>query len=201
MVVNRNIIFLCFLIVCGLTQVLVIIESVIVKKKGGGVVKWWLYQRILEKYQHFNTFDTGIVNEQWAILKTSTLVNYVFFLFLKWIFELFKTFVGRFDWRKHINMDDTIPFWVIVRSGRWNVMNHIPTMGRPYLVVVVRGILLPRVILRRERRHYHKWISIFVWHQFRGGVIPLYWKWVFIWPYMGTPKHRRFLGKHKMCLT
>jgi hypothetical protein len=33
--VNKNISSLCFLIVCGFTQVLVIIESVIVKKKGG----------------------------------------------------------------------------------------------------------------------------------------------------------------------
>jgi hypothetical protein len=31
--------------------------------------------------------------------------------------------------------------------------------GGPYLVVGVRGILLPWVILRRERRHDHIWIS------------------------------------------
>jgi hypothetical protein len=30
-------------------------------------------------------------------------------------------------------MDVTLPFWVIMHSGRWNVMN--PTMGGPYLVV------------------------------------------------------------------
>jgi hypothetical protein len=34
-----------------------------------------------------------------------------------------------FDWWKHINMDVTLPFWVIMRSGRRNVMNHIPTRG------------------------------------------------------------------------
>ena len=28
------------------------------EKKGGIYVNWW----ILERYQHFNTFDTGIVN-------------------------------------------------------------------------------------------------------------------------------------------
>jgi len=55
------------------------------------------------------------------------------------------------------------PFWVIVRSGRRNVMNHIASR--------VRGFFLPWVILRR--RHDHIWISIFLWRQFRGmGLCP-----------------------------
>jgi hypothetical protein len=45
-----------------------------------------------------------------------------------------------------------------MRSGRRNVMNHIATKGGQYLVVGVRGILLPRVIVRREGRHDHIWI-------------------------------------------
>jgi len=30
---------------------------------------------------------------------------------------------------ENINMDDTLPFWVIMRSGRRNVMNHIASRG------------------------------------------------------------------------
>ena len=41
-------------------------------------------------------------------------------------FSLFDLLVV-FDWWTHINSDATLPFWVIMRSGRWNVMNHIPT--------------------------------------------------------------------------
>ena len=75
------------------------------------------------------------------------------------------------------------PFWVIMRSRRWNVMN--PTKGGPYLVVVVRGILLPWVILRREGRHDHIWISnLFVTSVPVSGVMPLYGIWAgstYIW--------------------
>ena len=67
--------------------------------------------------------------------------------------------------------------------------------GGPYLVVGVRGILLPRVILRREGCHDHIWISIFfLWRQLRGGTMPLYGKSMCLWPYMGTPQRHRFLG-------
>ena len=44
--------------------------------------------------------------------------------------------------------------------------------GGPYLVVGVRGILLPWVTLRREGRHDHIWISNILWRQFRGGLCP-----------------------------
>lgn len=54
--------------------------------------------------------------------------------------------------------DFTLPFWVITRSGRRNVMNHIAPRG-PYLVVGMRGMFLAWVILRREGRHDHIWIS------------------------------------------
>ena len=40
--------------------------------------------------------------------------------------------------------------------------------GGSYLVVGVCGILLPWVILRREGRHDHIWISNVLWRQFRG---------------------------------
>jgi hypothetical protein len=93
--------------------------------------------------------------------------------------------------------------WVIICSGRRNVMNHIASretiFGRSF--IGMRGIFLPWVILRRERHHDHIWIfehSIFLWRQFRGGVMPLYGKWVCLWPYMGTPQRRRFLGCIKL---
>ena len=48
-------------------------------------------------------------------------IFFTFYIF--WIFlNVFRSF---FDWWKHINMDVTLPFWVITRSGRRNVMNHI----------------------------------------------------------------------------
>jgi hypothetical protein len=43
-----------------------------------------------------------------------------------------------FDWWKHINMDVTLPFWVIMRSGRRNMMNHTASRGS-YLVVLSSG--------------------------------------------------------------
>jgi hypothetical protein len=152
-------VFLCFLIVCRLTQVLVFIESVIVRKKGG---RGKCELMMLSILNHFSLFDLLVV----------------------------------FDWWKHINMDVTLPFWVIMRSGRWNVMNHIPTKGGPYLVVGVRGILLPWVIVRRERRHDHIWISIFLWRRFRGGYA-LIWEMGGVYSYRGTPQRHRFLGDLK----
>jgi hypothetical protein len=56
----------------------------------------------------------------------------------------------------------------------WNIFQR---KGGPYLVVEVRGILLPWVILRREGRHGHIWISNFLWRQFWG---------VGLCPYMGN---------------
>ena len=72
---------------CGLTQVLVFIESVIGKKRGG----------ICE-------------------LMMISILNHFSLLVV-------------FDWWKHINMDVTLLFLVIMRSGRRNVMNHIATKG------------------------------------------------------------------------
>ena len=94
-----------------------------------------------------------------------------------------------FDWWKHINIDVTLPFWVTMRSGRRNVMNYIASKGTIFCrsFVGVRGFFLPWVILQRERHHDHIWIfehSNFLWRQFQGGVMPLYGKWVCLWPYM-----------------
>ena len=156
-------VFLCFLIVCRLTRVLVFVESVIVrKKKGGGGICELMMLSILN---HFSLFDLLVV----------------------------------FDWWTHINSDATLPFWVIMPSGRWNVMNHIPTKGGPYLVVVVRGILLPWVLLRREGRHDHIWISNFLWRQFRGvGVMPLYDIWAGHTHIWGRRNAACFFGVPKM---
>jgi hypothetical protein len=89
------------------------------------------------------------------------------------------------------NMDVTLPFWVIVRSRRRNVMNHIASRG-PYLVVEMRGILLPWVILWRERRYDHIWISIFFVTSVPGcRVMPLYGKWA---GHTHIRERHRFLG-------
>jgi hypothetical protein len=108
-----------------------------------------------------------------------------------------------FDWWKHINIDVTLPFWVIMRSGRRNVMNHIASRGTIFgrSFVVVRGFFLSWVILQRERHHDHIWIfehSNCLWGQFRDGVMSLYGKWVCLWHYMGTPQRCGFLGCIKL---
>ena len=56
-------------------------------------------------------------------------------------FSLLRLLVG-FWLVKHINMDVTLPFWVIMRSGRRNVMNHIASRGTIFgrSFVGVRGI-------------------------------------------------------------
>ena len=56
---------------------------------------------------------------------------YYFYFLNIWIFE--NVCWSFFDLWKHINMDVALPFWVIVRAGRQNVMNHIAMMGGPYL--------------------------------------------------------------------
>jgi hypothetical protein len=87
-----------------------------------------------------------------------------------------------FDWWKHINMDVTLPFWVIMRSGRRNVMNHITSRGIIFCrsFVGVQDFFLPWVILRRERHHDHIWI-------FENSIILLrQTKAVELCPYMGN---------------
>ena len=118
-----------------------------------------------------------------------------------WTIFLYYACWSFFDWWKHINMDVTLPFWVIMRSGRRNVMNHIASRGTIFgrSVVGVRGIFfLPWVILQRERHHDHIWIfkhSIFFYDVSSA---------VGLCPYMGNgcvygriwfpPSLHRFLG-------
>jgi hypothetical protein len=61
-----------------------------------------------------------------------------------------------------------------------NERDHIWSSG-------MRGIFLPRVILRWERHRDHIWILIFLWRQFRGwGYAPI-WHMGGVYPYMGAP--------------
>jgi hypothetical protein len=117
------------------------------------------YQWILEKYQHFNTFDTGIVNELLVgndsddvfVILTSEFFNHLQIIrpvaFGHTTSDLKRQFLNHcsllrllvvFDWWKHINMDVTFPFWVIMRSGRRNVMNHIASRGTIFVVLSSR---------------------------------------------------------------
>ena len=82
-------------------------------------------------------------------------------------------------------------------GGMWWIILHREDHNWSFFRRGVGIFFLPWVILRRERHHDHIWIfehSNFLWRQFRGGVMPLYEKWVCLWPYMGTPQCRRFLG-------
>jgi hypothetical protein len=111
-------------------------------------------------------------------------------------FSLFRLLVV-FDWWKYINMEFILPFWVIMRSGRRNVMNHIATKRTIFGRRGCGEFFLPWVILGRERHHDHIWISKFLWRQFGGRVMPLYgiWAgWTLIW--VPPPLHG-FLGRIK----
>jgi hypothetical protein len=74
-------------------------------------------------------------------------------------------------------------------GGMWWIILH--RKGRPYLVVGMRGILLTWVILRRERRHDHIWISIFCDVSSGGWRRVLIWHMGGVYSYMGpsTPPH------------
>ena len=125
---------------------------------------------------------------------------FLFFLF----FEFFKTLVGCFL------IGENISLWMSPfrfesscarDGGMWWIILH---RGGPYLVVLSSGcgeFLLLWVILQRERHHDHIWIfeySIFLWRQFRGGVMPLYGKWVCIWIIWFPPSPLGFLGCIKL---
>ena len=78
--------------------------------------------------------------------------------------------------------------------------------GGPYLVVGVRGIILPWVILRREGRHDHIWISNFLVTSVPGGgVMPLYGIWAGSTHIWGRRNAAGFLGgtktDHSLLLT
>ena len=76
----------------------------------------------------------------------------------------------------------------------------------------VRGICLPCVILRREGRHDHIWISNFLWRQFRGvGLcpymaygwrLPIYGSALAPWVFGGTKKpHTLLLTRHETSIS
>jgi hypothetical protein len=66
------------------------------------------------------------------------------------------------------------------------IIHHVSvsTISRLDIFNKKMGIHLPWVILRREGRHDHIWISNFSCDfSSRSGVMPLYRKWMCIWPY------------------
>ena len=115
-------------------------------------------------------------------------LNYVFFLFVFFLLSFFFFFLNYFDffflWRQfrggamigeNINMDVTLPFWVITRSGRRNVMNHIAS----------RGTIFGRRVAGNVFSMSHTATSSWPYMDFKclvtsvpgGGVMPLYGKW------------------------
>jgi hypothetical protein len=96
---------------------------------------------------------------------------YFFFIF---IFFIFMSAPGwGYDWWTHINMDVTLPFWVIMRSGRWNGMNHIASMG-DHIWSSGCGELFYHESYCDERVVMTIYgFQIFWWRQFRGvGLCP-----------------------------
>jgi hypothetical protein len=90
-------------------------------------------------------------------------------------FWLVKTY--QFEWHSSVLSHHAL--------GTVECDDHITSKGGPYLIVGVRGILLLWVILRREGRHDHIWISFFFVTSVPGcRVMPLYDIWagsILIW--------------------
>ena len=125
----------------------------------------------------------GVNHERWVIESKLCIFSYFFNFFIFFRFFLIFIFVTSvpgwgYDWWKHINVDVTLPFWVIMPrdGGVWWIIlqrkgDHIWSSG-------CAELFLPWVMLRRERHHDHIWISNFLLRQFRVvGLIPLYGIW------------------------
>jgi hypothetical protein len=69
-----------------------------------------------------------------------------------------------FDWWKHINMDVTLPFSVIMRSGRRNVMNHIATKW----TIFGRAHMTYRCITPTPELTSQKKLEIHIWSWWRS---------------------------------
>ena len=84
-------------------------------------------------------------------------------------------------------------------GGMWWIILH---RARPYLVVLSSGcgeFFYSHTATRASSWPYMDfWTSFehsnFFWRQFWGGVMPLYGKWVCLWPYIGMPQ---VFGVHK----
>ena len=105
-----------------------------------------------------------------------------------------------FDWWKHINMDVTLPFWVIMRSGRRHVMNHIATKGT---IFGRRGcgdfFTMSHTATRASSWPYMDF-SIVVTSVPGVGLCP-HMAYGRVYPYMGPSTPPRVFEVHKMCLT
>jgi len=87
---------------------------------------------------------------------------------------------------ENINMDVTLPFWVIMHSGRRNVMNHIASKGGT--IFGRRGVGNGFTMSHTATSSWpYMDFKLFLWRQFRGVAMPLCGKWVCLWPYMGAP--------------
>ena len=85
------------------------------------------------------------------------------------------------------------PLWVITRSRRRNVMNHIATIGGPYLVVEGAGNCFT-MIHTATRASSWPYMDFFWWRQFWGVGYARIWHMGGAYRYMGAPQRHRFLG-------
>ena len=99
-------------------------------------------------------------------------------------------------------MDVILPFWVIMRWWRRNVMNHVASRGAIFdrSFVGERGFFLPmsHTATRASWWPYmHFWTFNFFVMSVPGWVMPLYKKWVCLWPYMVPSFPPCVFGVHK----
>ena len=80
--------------------------------------------------------------------------------------------------------------WIILHRGGGTIFG--------FFFVVVLGIFFTMSNTATRASPWPSRDFNFLWRQFRGGDMSLYGKWVCIWPYMGTPKRRGFLGWIKL---
>ena len=112
-----------------------------------------------------------------------------------WTFKCFVTSVPGwgYDWWKH-QYGWHPPFWVIMRSRRRHMMNHIATMGGPYLVVGDAGNYFTMIHTATRASSWPYMDFFFRWRQFRGVGYGRIWHMGGAYPYMGKPQRHGFLG-------
>ena len=99
----------------------------------------------------------------WYMIKTKdtyVIKLCIFFIFLHFL-NLLKRLLVAF-WLVNTTLIWMSPFCFESSCARDGGMWWFQRKREPYLVVGVRGIFLPWVILRRERRHNRIWISNFL---------------------------------------
>ena len=113
----------------------------------------------------------------------NNILDFDFLYFFYFFFISF--FILKFLW------DVTLPFWVIMRSGRWNAMNHIATKGT---IFGRRGC---GEFFYHESYYDESVIMTIYEFQIFCDLSFGWWGYALIW-HMGTPQRCGFLGCLKL---